>query len=312
MVNAKELARGGCKYLGTPYSKMDCQKFWERVLADCGLTMDLGGSNSWYRYMMENGWVGTPEECVSTFGSIPKGATLYIWEPVSASTPEKFRHDGIGDITHMGIYTALSGAEMVAIGLEEGAPDPEGSNYGDGAIHSSSSRGGVCTSKFAGKTIPHSGWNRVGLLLSKIDYDGAEPGPGPGPGPEPPTPVKELAVVWSPNGNPVNTRKGPDESYPLSKAGKIPVGDVVEILEETTNKQGEQWCRITWVDPRGALWVCWMKACFLKPVEPDPPAPTEVWLVCIPNLTEYQADVLIQQYPGAYKIAEPTSVDEGR
>jgi hypothetical protein len=76
------------------------------------------------------------------FGSVPKGALLFIMEPVGPKTPAKFRNDGVGDATHMGIVTGR----------------------GDGAIHSSKSRGGVVTSKFKGKTIPNGGWNRVGLL----------------------------------------------------------------------------------------------------------------------------------------------------
>jgi hypothetical protein len=39
----------------------------------------------------------------------------------------------------------------------------------DGAIHSSSSRGCVATSKFKRKTISNGGWNRVGLLTA-FDY----------------------------------------------------------------------------------------------------------------------------------------------
>ena len=76
------------------------------------------------------------------FGSVPKGALLFIVEPVGPKTPAKFRDDRVGDATHMGIVTGRN----------------------EGAIHSSKSRGGVVTSKFAGKTIPNGGWNRVGLL----------------------------------------------------------------------------------------------------------------------------------------------------
>lgn len=304
--SAAELSRAGCRYLGTPYGTLDCQKFWEKVLADCGVSMDLGGSNSWYRYMMDHGWVGTPEECRAEFGRIPPGATLFIREEVSASTPEKFRHDGIGDITHMGIYTNLSGAEMVAEAIRQGNPNAGGSNYGDGAIHSSSSRGGVCTSKFDGKTIPHGGWNRVGLFLDRVDYDGTEPTPGPGPSPDPepaPEPEREIARVWSENGKAVNTRKGPDESYGQSKAGRISVGSLVEILERKTNKQGEEWCRISWQDQKKAVWYCWMKACFLIPEkgeDPDEGSETQLYTVMIPYLTEYQAESLIRQYTGAW------------
>ena len=140
--NAEEFSLAGDQFLGRSYEEMDCQALVERMMAAVRYRKDLGGSNSWYRECMKNGWAGTPEECIREFGSVPKGALLFIREDVSASTPGKFRDDGIGDITHMGVKTGR----------------------GDGAIHSSHSRGCVCTSKFKDKTIPNGGWNRVGLL----------------------------------------------------------------------------------------------------------------------------------------------------
>ena len=140
--SAEEFSRAGDQFLGRSYEEMDCQALVERMMAAVGYKRDLGGSNSWYRECRSNGWTGTPEECVKEFGSVPKGALLFIREDVSASTPGKFRSDGIGDITHMGVKTGR----------------------GDGAIHSSRSRGFVCTSKFRDRTIPNGGWNRVGLL----------------------------------------------------------------------------------------------------------------------------------------------------
>ena len=140
--SAEEFSRAGDQFLGRSYEEMDCQALVERMMAAVGYRRDLGGSNSWYRECRSNGWTGTPEECVKEFGSVPKGALLFIREDVSASTPGKFRSDGNGDITHMGVKTGR----------------------GDGAIHSSHSRGCVCTSKFRDRTIPNGGWNRVGLL----------------------------------------------------------------------------------------------------------------------------------------------------
>ena len=141
--------------------------------------------------------------------------------------------------------------------------------------------------------------------------------PGPGPSPEPPEPtptptpvVHEYAMVWSENGKAVNTRKGPDESYAQSMAGKIPVGEIVEVIGDTTNKQGEDWCKIVWKDPRNATWTCWMKACFLKPVgspdpepEPEPDPGEETFAVVIPDLSEDEALEIKQKYPGAYIVA---------
>ena len=145
--SAEEFSLAGDQFLGRSYEEMDCQALVERMMAAVGYKRDLGGSNSWYRECIKNGWTGTPEECLREFGSVPKGALLFIREDVSASTPGKFRSDGIGDITHMGVKTGR----------------------GDGAIHSSHSRGCVCTSKFRDRTIPNGGWYRVGLL-NVFDY----------------------------------------------------------------------------------------------------------------------------------------------
>ena len=141
-ISAIDFSLAGDKYLGRSYQEMDCQAFVEKCMADVGYRKDLGGSNSWYRECMKHGWAGSPEECAKEFGSVPKGALLFILEDVGPKTPAKFRNDGIGDVTHMGIVTGRN----------------------DGAIHSSSSRGCVAASKFKGKTIPNGGWNRVGLL----------------------------------------------------------------------------------------------------------------------------------------------------
>lgn len=290
MIDAKDLARSGCKYLGTPYKTMDCQKLWEKMLEDCGLKMDLGGSNSWYRYIMEHGWCGTPEECKKEFGCVPQGATLFIREDVSESTPEQFRHDGIGDITHMGDYTAMTGAEMVQIATEAGVKDAGQYNHGDGAIHSSSSRGGVNTSKFAGKTIPNGGWNRVGLFLEKIAYAGIspEPGPDPDPGPEPPDP--EYAIVVAESGSTVKMRAKPTQSCDLY--WDVPIGAEVLVYEwdAKVDKKGQAWSRIRWAGQDGYM----MKE-FLRD-EDEPDDHSGFWTVTITGLTYDQAEDLCMDW----------------
>ena len=296
MVDAKELARAGCKYLGTPYTTMDCQKFWEKMLADCGLKMDLGGSNSWYRYMMEHGWCGTPEECKKTFGKIPQGATLFIREDVSESTPAAFRDDGIGDITHMGDYTAMSGEEMVRIAKEAGVENASAFNYGNGAIHSSSSKGGVCTSKFEGKTIPNGGWNRVGLFLEKIVYDGTTP---PEPGPEPKPAEPEMAIVVAESGNTVKMRAKPTQKCKLY--WDVPVGSEVTVYDwdAAKDEKGQPWSRIRWAGQDG-----YMLTEFLRDEdEPDTPVDPDdhsgLWTVTITGLTYDQAEELCMDWGGA-------------
>lgn len=296
MIVGKELARSGCRYIGTPYTKMDCQKLWEKMLSDCGLKMDLGGSNSWYRYIMQHGWCGTPEECKKQFGCIPAGATLFIREEVSESTPEQFRHDGIGDITHMGDYTAMTGAEMCDIAIEAGVGDADRYNFGNGAIHSSSSRGGVCTSDFKGKTIKNGGFNRIGLFLEKISYEGINQDPEPEPTPEPDEP--EYAIVVAESGSTVKMRAKPTQDCRLY--WEVPIGSevIVNGWDVATDKKDQKWSRITWAGQDG-----YMMTEFLRE-EDDKPAES-TWIVTIPGLTREQAEKLQAQWPGA-------TIEEGR
>ena len=135
MIDAKDFAKTGQTYLGTPYSTMDCQAFVEACLRDCGLKVDLRGSNAWYRKM---DWVGSPEECKRVFGSVPTGALLFIWADDGGEAARGYT-DGKGNASHIGIVT----------------------HTGKGAIHSSSSRGCVAESEFHDKTIRNGGWNRT-------------------------------------------------------------------------------------------------------------------------------------------------------
>ena len=147
MVYGKKLAEAGVKYLGVSYSKMDCQAFVEQCLRDCGLEKNLAGSNAWYREVAAHGAVMTPEECVERLGFVPAGAFLFILEQ-DGKEPAKYRKDGLGNASHMGIVTG----------------------QGEGAIHSSASRGYVTESRFQNKTVRNGGWNRVGLW-DQISFD---------------------------------------------------------------------------------------------------------------------------------------------
>ena len=275
-ISAIDFSLAGDKYLGRSYEEMDCQAFVEKCMADVGYRRDLGGSNSWYRECIKNGWTGTPEECMKQFGSVPKGALLFILEAVGPKTPAKFRNDGIGDVTHMGIVTGRN----------------------DGAIHSSSSRGCVATSKFKGKTIPNGGWNRVGLLsvfdygntvnwvLDHIGLGGMEQRDGRNEGTVPPVPCtagteglspsfqansKEEptmnVIIHSENGGPVKLRQGNDpkrSGYSIWE--EIPSGTGAEVLQS-----GSEWSRIRVGSRTG-----WMMSRFLVADDGDVPAEPEL------------------------------------
>lgn len=268
MPKGSELARAGCPYLGVKYSVMDCQKFIEKCLEDIGLRKDLSGSNTWYRYIMENGWVGSPEECKALFGTIPEGAFLFILEH-DGKEPEQYRRDGIGNASHIGIYTAMTGEEMVALAIAEGDTEAGKYNFGNGAIHSSSTREAVATSKFAGKTI-NGGWNRVGLWTA-ISYGepidsiihGDEPGG-----------ETMIATVYSDNGKPVNFRKKPSTSAAL--VDQIPVGEQVEV-----SGKGSEWCSCKWKGKAGYIMTQFLIFGEYVPGEDTDPTPTPDGMVLV-------------------------------
>ena len=218
-VDAVAFSWAGDKYLGRPYSEMDCQAFVERCMADCGLRKDLPGSNAWYREVMKNGWVGSPEDCLKEFGVIPKGALLFILKH-DGKEPEKYRKDGIGNASHIGICIERQ----------------------DGAINSSSSRGCVCYSKFKNKSI-NGGWNRVGLY-NQFDYGKSvnwilEHGTDVPPDED----EKKDEVVYlqgkvtAPTGSTVKLRQKP--STDCSMYWDIPIGTEVMVVD-----YGPEWCKV--------------------------------------------------------------------
>ena len=202
--SAEELASVGFNYLGVPYSRMDCQAFVETCLKACGISLNLPGSNAWYRRMT---WTGTPVECKAKFGRIPVGSFLYILKQ-DGREPEKYKGDGIGNASHIGIKTGR----------------------GQGAINSSKSRGGVCESKFADEGIS-GGWNRVGLW-TEVDY-GAEINRMLEGGKE----ETVQARVTAPSGATVNMRAAKSKSSTL--VDQIKIGTIVTVLDD----DGE-WSRI--------------------------------------------------------------------
>jgi len=212
---AEELAKVGFQYLGIPYSEMDCQAFVEKCLSDVGIKENLPGSNAWYRRMS---WVGTPEECKRKYGKIPVGAFLFILKQ-DGREPEKYKPDGIGNASHIGIYTAT----------------------GLGAINSSSSRGCVCESKFAGKAI-NGGWNRIGLW-DRIDY-----GFGGG---------EKMSYQARVVGGALNLRASASKTS--DRLAQIPDGSVLHVEEE----DGE-WAKVTYNGKTG-----WVMTQYLEKTETD-------------------------------------------
>ena len=241
MVKAEDVILAAPKYLGTPYSRLDCQAFVEACLKDAGDRTNLAGSNAWYRECMRHGWVGSPDECKQRFGAIPKGAFLFILK-ASGNEPEKYKGDGIGNASHIGLYTGESGKQMVEQAMQDGVSNAMQYDFGDGAIHSSSSRGCVCTSKFSGKSI-NGGWNRIGL------WDGVDYEVGRGETME----SYQAKVV----GGRLNLREQPNSA--AERLCQIPDGEILTVTDEA----GE-WAKTAYSGLEG-----WVMKCFLERISQD-------------------------------------------
>lgn len=221
--DAVSFSFAGDKYIGRSYEEMDCQAFVEKCMADVGLRKNLAGSNAWYREVMKNGWVGSPEECMMTFGQVPKGALLFILSH-DGKEPAKYQGDGIGNANHIGICIQRH----------------------DGAIHSSHKRGGVQYSAFKNKTIS-GGWNRVGLYNAftygkSIDWVLEHGSSGEQTADELADDEQKEVVnlqgkVTAPSGSTVKLRQKPSTS--CSMYWDIPVGTEVMVTD-----YGPEWCKV--------------------------------------------------------------------
>ncbi len=268
--SAEEFSRAGDQFLGRSYEEMDCQKFVERCLECVGCLLDLKGSNAWFRKVQQEGWTGSPEECVREFGSVPKGAFLFI-HVFDGGEEKRGYHDGKGNASHIGIKTGR----------------------GKGAIHSSASRGCVAESEFHDRTIRNGGWNTVGLW-NRMDYGKTmnwlleHSGSGQMP-PEQKEEEKHMTVtVTSPNGGSVNLRKAPNKAAAL--VDRILPGTDAELLES-----GDGWSKIRVKGKTG-----WMMTEFLVTDEcaEDSALPPETYCVTIYGLDLTQAQAICNNYPG--------------
>ena len=106
---AEQAITGG--YVGTAYSKLDCQAFVEQVLKDLGVRKADGtpynwrGSNSMWRNHIT--WKGTIEECRKKFGEIPLGAFLFLLKWDGGEKARGYT-DGLGNASHVGLYIGTS------------------------------------------------------------------------------------------------------------------------------------------------------------------------------------------------------------
>lgn len=258
MVDGNRLGDVGFKYLGIPYSQMDCQAFVEKCLSDCGERKNLAGSNAWFREVMNHGAIMTPEECVKQLGKVPTGAFLFILKN-DGGEPAKYKPDGLGNASHIGLCTG---------------------SRGEGAIHSSSSKGCVCESKFKGKSI-NGGWNRVGLW-DKVVYDYGDGGAAP--------PAWRPTIRRGSKGTEVAYVQAilMDLGYDLQPYGAD--GDFGRKTEEAV----KDFQRDHGLNPDGVVGPLTYDA-----LENATPVVREPYTVIIPDLTKDEADAIKKAYPNA-------------
>ena len=95
------------KYDKLTYSQYDCQAYCELVLKDLGIRKSDGAIYNWKgsNDMARNAcsWIGTKEECIKQFGSIPAGAWAFIWDN-TGNEKKRGYFDGLGNFCHIGIY----------------------------------------------------------------------------------------------------------------------------------------------------------------------------------------------------------------
>lgn len=191
--------------VGYTYDEMDCQAFVEHCVRQAGGRMDYAGSNDMARHAV---WMGTLENAKAA-GKLVPGAGMLIHEDTEANLPAKYRGDGLGDFSHVGLYVGENALTDT---------DKNGQKRSCNVVHSSATMGRV-----AGSTLAN-GWTHA-MWFPEIDY-GNEAGLGVDQGADsgdvsdggidisdgltagtPAQSADRYAVVVSPDGGPVKLRK---------------------------------------------------------------------------------------------------------
>lgn len=242
--------------VGYTYDEMDCQAFVEHCVRQAGGSMDYSGSNDMAR---NAAWLGTLENAKAA-GKLVPGAGMLIHDDTEANLPAKYRGDGLGDFSHVGLYVGEDALTDT---------DKNGQKRSCDVVHSSSSMGRV-----AGSTLKN-GWTHV-MWFAEIDY-GVDVQPGVEIGAEisqdttadsngaeggltagtPAASAERYATVVSPDGNPVKLRK--TASQKESVYWKVNPG--ARVLVE---REKDDWALVTAVCSDGYVRRAYMMSQFLR------------------------------------------------
>ena len=160
---------------GIPYSQLDCIGFVNQVRQDLGLSSLINGTNSLWRSNQLT-WKGTLQDAytrwqVNNWRNLPQGILLFRIKSEDdpkynvPPIPSRYYMDGVGNVTHVGIMTALGEGIMQSGG------------YGGRGVHQSGWQAGY--------------WTHCALQMS-VDYtqppNPDDPNPPDPPNPDPPGP----------------------------------------------------------------------------------------------------------------------------
>ena len=165
---------------GIPYSQLDCIGFVNQVRIDLGLRSMLNGTNSLWRSNNLT-WKGTLQDAYTKWGvtnwrDLPQGILLFRIKPETAPDynvppiPSRYYMDGVGNVTHVGIMTALGQGIMQSGG------------YGGRGVHESGWQAGY--------------WTHCALQM-QVEYPQSPddpPSPDP-PGPDDPNPPEPYIYI---------------------------------------------------------------------------------------------------------------------
>jgi len=135
---------------GHTYQEMDCQAFVEACVNGSGGSMDYAGSNAMARNVA---WMGTLANAKAD-GKLVPGAGLLIHEDDESGLPARYKGDGLGDFSHVGLYVGEKALQDT---------DKSGKTRWCNTVHSSASRGRVVGGPLGG------GWTHV-VWFKEIDY----------------------------------------------------------------------------------------------------------------------------------------------
>lgn len=218
--------------MGITYAKEDCQMFVEQTARRAGGNIpDYRGSNDMLRNACNK--VIPLDEAIRT-GQLRRGWLLFIRE-FDGKEPAQYRGDGMGNASHVGIYT--------------GPGNPE-------VVHSSQTRGGVAASTLK------NGWSMAGEPKG-IDFEN-ESSSAVATAQEPDEEIRRIGYINLPPEKNVFHRISPNKSS--AWFGRINGGEAVEIVSDS----GE-WTRVRYGGHDGYVMSKFITTDASAQPEPMPP-----------------------------------------